>query len=224
MTRLYAYRETFDTGFAPNPFHGVLTLANCKPDIRRTAQVGDWIAAFTANSVSDGKKIIYRGKKGEEKVIWIGRVTKKLTYAEYWEQYKQKRPKSLRGSFVEANGGGCGIKEVVASGGCGLKSAKTSMSDDDFGDNIYMPDEKAPLGFRWIQNHFHEEWQMEHDLRGKYVLICGEFYYFGAANPYALQTKSVIPNCRKYRVYNADDEASRTFIEEFKQFAVGIQK
>nr|WP_269667332.1 hypothetical protein [Polaromonas naphthalenivorans] len=27
---------THDSGFAPNPFHGTLTLATCKPGIRRT--------------------------------------------------------------------------------------------------------------------------------------------------------------------------------------------
>lgn len=222
MTRLYTYRETYDTGFAPNPFLGVLTLANCKPDIRRTAQVGDWVAAFTANTVSDGKKIIYRGKIGEEKVVWIGRVTKKLTYAEYWKQYPQKRPKSFKGSFVETKGGGCGTKQIAAAG-CGAKSTEANLSDD-FGDNIYMPDESAPLGFRQIPNRFHEEWNMKTDLSGKFVLICEEFYYFGAATPYVPQTRDVIPTCRKYRIYDADDEASRKFINEFKQFTIGIQK
>jgi hypothetical protein len=32
-----------DTGFAPNPFHDFLTLATCKPDIRKKAQIGDWV-------------------------------------------------------------------------------------------------------------------------------------------------------------------------------------
>ncbi|WP_198140678.1 Nmad2 family putative nucleotide modification protein [Polaromonas naphthalenivorans] len=30
------YLMTHDSGFAPNPFHGTLTLATCKPGIRRT--------------------------------------------------------------------------------------------------------------------------------------------------------------------------------------------
>lgn len=235
MTRLYTYRETYDTGFAPNPFHGVLTLANCKPAIRRTAEVGDWVAAFTAKNVRNGKQeVIYRGKSGEEKVVWIGRVTKKLTYAEYWEQYKQKRPKSLKGTIVEAKGGGCGAKEVVMSNGCGAKDVATSagcgakstdtIMPDDFGDNIYMPDEKAPLGFIQIPNRFHEEWNMKTDLSGKFVLICEEFYYFGAASSYAPLNRPVIPTGVGHRVNNADDEAARKFIEEFKQFTIGIQK
>lgn len=224
MTKLYTYRETYDTGFAPNPFQEVLTLANCKPAIRRTAEVGDWVAAFTANIVRNAdKKILYQGKKGAEKLVWIGRITKKLTYAEYWEQYKQKRPKSFNGSFVEAKGSGCGAKEVVASVGCGAKPTEASLSDD-FGDNIYMPDEKAPLGFKQIPNRFHEEWNMNTDLSGKFVLICEEFYYFGAANPYTPLNRPIIPTGVGHRVNNADDEASRKFINEFKQFTNGIQK
>ena len=43
MTRLYSYVVVSDHGFAPNPFHGYCTLANCKPRIRWRAQPGDWI-------------------------------------------------------------------------------------------------------------------------------------------------------------------------------------
>ena len=223
MTRLYTYRETYDTGFAPNPFLGVLTLANCKPAIRRTAEVGDWVAAFTAKTVRNGnKEIIYRGKSGEERVVWIGRVTKKLTYAEYWEQYPQKRPKSFKGSFVETKGGGCEAKQIAVVG-CGAKSTEANLSDD-FGDNIYIPDDNAPLGFRQIPNRFHEEWNLKTDLSGKFVLICEEFYYFGAASSYNPLNRPIIPTGVGHRVNNADDEAPRKFINEFKQFTNGIQK
>ena len=42
---LYLYVVDRDFGFAPNPFHGVCTLATCKPKIRKFAKVGDWIIA-----------------------------------------------------------------------------------------------------------------------------------------------------------------------------------
>ncbi|MGE3595803.1 MAG: hypothetical protein AB7N70_09645 [Dehalococcoidia bacterium] len=42
-----SYKMTHDTGFAPNPFWGCLTLATCKPGIRQTRGPGDWIAGFT---------------------------------------------------------------------------------------------------------------------------------------------------------------------------------
>jgi hypothetical protein len=43
---LFTYVLKHDGGFAPNPFGDVCTLATCKPAIRRTARVGDWIAGF----------------------------------------------------------------------------------------------------------------------------------------------------------------------------------
>ena len=36
--RLYSYVFDHDYGFAPNPFHGVCTLATCKPSIREHAE------------------------------------------------------------------------------------------------------------------------------------------------------------------------------------------
>ena len=42
-TRVYTYVLASDVGFAPNPFAGYCTVACCKPVIRRTARVGDWI-------------------------------------------------------------------------------------------------------------------------------------------------------------------------------------
>lgn len=41
--RLYSYCLRCDAGVAPNPFWGLCTLVICKPAIRRTAKVGDWV-------------------------------------------------------------------------------------------------------------------------------------------------------------------------------------
>lgn len=38
---VFTYVVEHDLGFAPNPFHGVCTLACCKPRIRRKAERGD---------------------------------------------------------------------------------------------------------------------------------------------------------------------------------------
>ena len=40
---IYSYIVRYDSGFAPNPFYGYCTLANCKPIIRGHAQVNDWV-------------------------------------------------------------------------------------------------------------------------------------------------------------------------------------
>lgn len=57
--KLYRYVMTYDTGLAPNPYHGYCTLALCKPQIRRTAQVGDWIMGFGSVSAGLGRRLIY---------------------------------------------------------------------------------------------------------------------------------------------------------------------
>ena len=46
MARFYRYVLADDNGTAPCPQNGLLTLATCKPRIRRTAKPGDLIAAF----------------------------------------------------------------------------------------------------------------------------------------------------------------------------------
>lgn len=57
MSRLYSYILKHDSGAAPNPFWGLCTLTICKPTIRRTASIGDWvIGTGSKNSkLSDGK-------------------------------------------------------------------------------------------------------------------------------------------------------------------------
>ena len=55
--KLYSYILTHDTGFSPNPFWGYCTLADCKPAIRRTANVGDWIIGLTPKA--EGNRVVY---------------------------------------------------------------------------------------------------------------------------------------------------------------------
>jgi len=79
--KLYSYVITHDTGFAPNPFWGYCTLACCKPAIRRTSRVGDWIAGISRKS--EGNKLIY-----------AMRVDEALTYELYYrdKRFKAKIP------------------------------------------------------------------------------------------------------------------------------------
>jgi Nucleotide modification associated domain 2 len=61
MARIYSYVVRYDSGFAPNPFYGYCTLATCKPDIRRGAEVGDWVVGSASNdrSVRRGGHLVY---------------------------------------------------------------------------------------------------------------------------------------------------------------------
>lgn len=81
MSKGYSYIVSRDYGFAPNPFHGFLTLATCKPKIRKNAEVGDYIIG---NS----------GVKSGYKLIYMAKVDAVISFDEYWNnlQYKSKRP------------------------------------------------------------------------------------------------------------------------------------
>lgn len=67
MARIYSYVVRYDSGFAPNPFYDYCTLATCKPEIRRTAAIGDWIVGSgSANkSVRRGGHLVYAMKVTE---------------------------------------------------------------------------------------------------------------------------------------------------------------
>lgn len=75
--RLFSYKMTTDSGFAPNPFGRSLTLATCKPQIRRSKKVGDWIVGFTSAELA-GDPI------GSERLIYLMRVGQKLHMRDYY--------------------------------------------------------------------------------------------------------------------------------------------
>lgn len=74
MARIYSYVVRYDSGFAPNPFYGYCTLATCKPDIRRVAQVGHWIVG----SASDDRTI----KRGGH-LVYAMRVAEAMSFDDY---------------------------------------------------------------------------------------------------------------------------------------------
>lgn len=72
-----------DLGFAPNPFHGFCTLATCKPRVRNSAQIGDWVIGVGGSRL-----------KATGRCIFAMKVTDKITFNDYWngEEYKDKKP------------------------------------------------------------------------------------------------------------------------------------
>ncbi|WP_329610666.1 hypothetical protein [Advenella mandrilli] len=61
MTRIHSYVVRYDSGFAPNPFYGYCTLATCKPPIRNSAVIGDWVVGSGSNdrSIKRGGFLVY---------------------------------------------------------------------------------------------------------------------------------------------------------------------
>jgi len=54
MPRLFTYTISVDDGAAPNPFHGMCSLAICKPGIRRVAEPNDWVAGLGSKNAPSG--------------------------------------------------------------------------------------------------------------------------------------------------------------------------
>ena len=86
--RLHSYVVNHDIGFAPNPFFGFCTLATCKQQIRRVAELDDWIVGTGA---AKNRRTGY--------LVYAMRVTEVLSFDEYWndERFIWKRP-NLSGS------------------------------------------------------------------------------------------------------------------------------
>lgn len=83
--RVFSYVVLHDFGFAPNPFGGVCTLATCKPRIRRTAQIGDWIVGTGSAQKSLAGRLVYAMK-----------VSEALTFNDYWHapRFASKVPRT----------------------------------------------------------------------------------------------------------------------------------
>src|SRR5260370_29016836 len=79
--KLSTYIVRHDSGFSPNPFGRVCTLACCKPTIRRSAKPGDIVV---------GTGSVRCGLSGQ--LIYAMRVETVSSFDEYWERYPSKRP------------------------------------------------------------------------------------------------------------------------------------
>lgn len=92
--KLYSYVVARDFGFAPNPFYGVCTLATCKPNVRKMANIGDWVVGTGSAQYGLSGKIVY----GME-------VNETMSFNEYWldSRFSNKKP-ILNGSRKQAYG------------------------------------------------------------------------------------------------------------------------
>lgn len=153
---LRSYKLRHDSGFAPNPFFGTLTLATCKPGIRKSARIGEWIAGFTSQSLC-GDPV------GGERLIYLMKVGERLTIAEYFgdPRFAAKRPVASDSTEVRRHG-----DNIY----CPLRPDATSP--DDF--------EQVRNPHHWGQAEDREDLgAKQKDLGGVNVLVATEFFYFG---------------------------------------------
>jgi hypothetical protein len=77
MTRIYRYVLMHDTGMAPNPRGGLVTLATCKPEIRKHAREGDWVVANFPSPKN-------------ELVAWAGRIKRCIPVGYYASEFPER--------------------------------------------------------------------------------------------------------------------------------------
>lgn len=175
---LFSYVVATDSGFAPNPFFGVCTLACCKPAIRRAAgarllrnsgyadlrelrsaepdfvrKQNLWVIGLAGASLPD---------RPRRSVVYVMQVTDVLDFESYFEEHPEKRPRRGRG--------------VTSADACW------------HGDAIYTGNDPATAHQLVPCTHSEGDCEDEnnkiHDLGGRYVLASDHFIYFGADAPY----------------------------------------
>ena len=70
MNRIFRYVLVSDSGMAPHPWNGVISLATCKPEVRKHAKDGDWVMGN-------------RSAPHNHRVAWAGRVAEVVPVGEY---------------------------------------------------------------------------------------------------------------------------------------------
>ena len=146
----FRYKIEHDWGFAPNPFHGTLSLATCKADIRgcKNLEIGDWVVGFGSKAMNNLGMLVYAMK-----------VEEILTFDQYYEdpRFQCKKPVKT-GSLVQMYGDNVYHTD---------KSANPIRQ--------YIQDECAHSHDDWsfYQDHY------DRDTKCDKVLLSRNFYYFG---------------------------------------------
>jgi Nucleotide modification associated domain 2 len=82
MSRIYRYILAHDSGMAPCLHDGLISLATCKPMIRRRAEVDDWVLGFRPGSLERGL------------MLWAGKVQAVASHGEY-QRARRGRPDAV---------------------------------------------------------------------------------------------------------------------------------
>lgn len=94
--KLYSYIVAKDYGLAPNPFWDELTLNVCKPKIRQSAIIDDWIIGTGSKNV---KQKNGSTKNHSGRLVYAMKVTKKMTMADYDQYCKDNLKKKI--AFID---------------------------------------------------------------------------------------------------------------------------
>ena len=95
--RIFVYKMTADNGGAPCVYGGILSLAICKPMIRRKAKEGDWIIGLGGKNLGEG-------------IIYVAHVTGTAGNEYYQDRQFVRRPDCV----YHFRGGGLTRKRTAA--------------------------------------------------------------------------------------------------------------
>ena len=166
--KIASYRLTYDTGFAPNPFHGVLTLATCTPNHKRAnLQKGDYIVGFESNSLRDERQKAGLCPQKDNLLIYVAEVSETLGLNEYFNDPRFNKKKYKKSKCWKLRRG----------------------------DNVYY---KTDNTWKWLRGHTHDDKSIDffnksdltklkestgnviyQDIYGNKVFVCKNFTYFG---------------------------------------------
>lgn len=199
---LYSYKLTHDTGFAPNPFWGVLTLATCKPKMRLKRDKGDWIAGFTSSSLCGDRP-------GDERLIYLMQVGEKLRIAKYFEddRFADKVPNPDSDQAVQRAG-----DNIYKP----LRPDAVEPSDFEQMRNPHHWDGSSSCGVGYARKR---------DVNGGFVLIGRRFAYFGQnALHIPAEVRPAVPNgVSPYGAPTHDEECVQAFVDYVFEQAEGKQ-
>jgi hypothetical protein len=146
---LFSYILRIDDGAAPNPFWGQCTLTICKPKIRKTADIGDWVIG------TGSKRVRLKNGKTEnfaDYLVYAMRVTDKKSLNDYDIYCKTIMQKKIPKYFNRTDW-------------------RLRM-----GDCIYdYSNGTAPIQRIGV----HKEKNVQTDVSGLNALLSNDFYYFG---------------------------------------------
>jgi len=148
---IFIYKMTVDSGGAPCVFRSLLSLAICKPKIRKSAKKGALIFGFG-------------GKKYEERLIYIARVTDKLQGRDYY----QRREYAGRPDCIYRAEGDAAVRKA---------SARYHVTSDEKRKDVGLHFENASVllseNFRYLGKRGTSDYKHQHRYERLRKLIAG---------------------------------------------------
>ena len=114
--KIWSYVLAVDTGFAPCIDDGILSLACCKPLIRRNAKVGDYIFGFMPKKLTGFQ---------QGRLSWMGVVSQIMPFADYMKVYSGRSDAIYVSSEISPDGS----TDLVHMGGEIHADAKAQQRD-----------------------------------------------------------------------------------------------